>query len=170
MYRNYADESRVVPEQYLGNANAPVLSESELMPVLVSALDQLTKYHRPATLPQIIRVPHERIEMIVCRAKCGALAAYRPGEGIYLDDRLKPETDLFGRSVLLHELVHYLQDINRELVGMKPCQRWYQREQEAYAVQKKFLMMAGSPVRVGYSARQSPCEDSISSSASPHKP
>jgi hypothetical protein len=159
MYSNYADNGSVVSRKYLGNAGVDVLSEAELMPALVSALDQLSKYHRPVALPEVIRVPHERIEAIVCHAKCGALAAYRPGEGIYLDERLKPETQLFDRSILLHELVHYEQDMSDEHGDMRPCQRWYHREQEAYAIQKIFLFMTGSPTRVGYSAHKSTCDD-----------
>ncbi|MEO8007525.1 MAG: hypothetical protein ABI728_03250, partial [Betaproteobacteria bacterium] len=108
---------------------------------------------------EVIRVSHERIEAIVCKARCAALAAYRPGEGIYLDDRLKPETQLFDRSILLHELVHYVQDMSLEHDDMRPCQRWYHREQEAYAIQKIFLFMTGSPTRVGYSAHKSTCDD-----------
>ena len=159
MYSNYTDKSSVVSRKYLGNAGVDVLSKAELMPALVSALDQLSKYHRPVALPEVIRVPHERIEEMVCKAKCAALAAYRPGEGIYLDDNLKPETDLFARSILLHELVHYVQDMNGEHEDMRPCMRWYQREQEAYAIQKVFLGMSGSPTRVGYSAHKSTCDD-----------
>ena len=159
MYSNYADDGSVVSRKYLGNAGVDVLSQGELMPALVSALDQLSKYHRPVALPEIIRVSHERIEAMVCNAKCGALAAYRPGEGIYLDERLQPETNLFDRSVLLHELVHYVQDMSDEHGDMRPCMRWYQREQEAYAIQKIFLFMTGSPTRVGYSAHKSTCDD-----------
>jgi hypothetical protein len=159
MYSTYSDKSGVVSRKYLGNAGVDVLSEAELMPALVSALDQLSKYHRPVSLPEVIRVSHERIEAMVCHAKCGALAAYRPGEGIYLDERLKPETELFDRSILLHELVHYVQDMSDEHGDMRPCMRWYQREQEAYAIQKIFLFMTGSPTRVGYSAHKSTCDD-----------
>jgi hypothetical protein len=162
MYSNHADNgSGGGARKYLGNAGADVLSAAELMPALVSALDQLSKYHRPVALPEVIRVPHERIEAMVCKAKCGALAAYRPGEGIYLDERLNPETQLFDRSILLHELVHYLQDMSDALGGMRPCERWYQREQEAYAIQKIFLFMTASPTRVGYSAQKSTCDDDI---------
>ncbi len=159
MYSNYADEGSVVSRKFLGNAGVDVLSEAELMPALVSALYQLSKYHRPVAVPEVIRVSHERIEAIVCKATCAALAAYRPGEGIYLDDRLKPETQLFDRSILLHELVHYVQDMSLEHDDMRPCQRWYHREQEAYAIQKIFLFMTGSPTRVGYSAHKSTCDE-----------
>jgi hypothetical protein len=163
MYSNNVNDGGTTSRKYLGNAAAEVLTEAELLPALVSALDQLSKYRRPVALPEIIRVPHARIEELVCKAKCAALAVYRPGEGIYLDDSLKPETDLFARSVLLHELVHYVQDMSGAHADMKPCMRWYHREQEAYAVQKIFLGMSGSPTRVGYSAHQSPCEDESAS-------
>ena len=158
MYSNYADDGSVVSRKYLGNAGAEVLSEAELMPALVSALDQISKYHRLVALPEVIRVSHQRIEEMVCHAQCAALALYRPGAGIYLDEKLKPETDLFARSILLHELVHYVQDMNDEHGDMRPCMRWYQREQEAYAIQKIFLFMTGSPTRVGYSAHHSTCD------------
>jgi hypothetical protein len=159
MYSNYADDGSMVSRKYLGNSGVGILTEAELIPALVSALYQLSKYQRPVATPEVLRVSHERIEAMVCNAKCGALAAYRPGEGIYLDERLKPESNLFDRSVLLHELVHYVQDMNDEHGDMRPCERWYQREQEAYAIQKNFLFMTGSPTRVGYSAQKSTCDD-----------
>jgi len=137
------------------------LTDAQLLPALLTALDQLSKYRRPASVPELHRVPHAELQKMVCGGPCAALAIYRPGEGIYLDDRLKPETSLFDRSVLLHELVHYLQDINNEHGDMKPCSRWYYREQEAYALQKNFLIIVGSPVRVGYSAHQSTCDDEV---------
>lgn len=164
MYSTYVNDGSAVSRKFLGNAGADVLTEAELMPALVAALDQLSKYHRPVALPEVIRVPHERIEALVCNAKCAALAVYRPGEGIYLDEKLKPETDLFARSILLHELVHYVQDMSDEHGDMRPCMRWYQREQEAYAIQKIFLFTTGSATRVGYSAHKSTCDDDVSQS------
>ncbi|MEO8165505.1 MAG: hypothetical protein ABI619_08910, partial [Betaproteobacteria bacterium] len=147
MYSHYLEERSSPSLTFLGNAGVEVLSAAELMPSLAGALDQLSKYQRPVAWPEVIRVPHERIEAMVCKTKCAALAVYRPGEGIYLDDRLKPESQLFDRSILLHELVHYVQDMSLEHDDMRPCQRWYQREQEAYAIQKMFLFMTGSPTR-----------------------
>lgn len=159
MYSNYADEGSAATQKYLGDAGADVLSDAELMPALVSALYQISKYQRLVASPEIIRVPHERIERMVCHGKCAALAAYIPGAGIYLDEKLNPGRNLFHRSILLHELVHYAQDMSEEHDDMRPCMRWYQREQEAYAIQKIFLFMTGSPTRVGYSAQKDPCDN-----------
>lgn len=160
MYGRNRDSAGVTSPKYLGNAGAEVLTPAELMPALSVALDELSKYHRQVAIPEIIRVPHERIEALVCNArKCAALAVYRSGEGIYLDEKLRPETNLFDRSILLHELVHYAQEMEGAHDDMKPCMRWYQREQEAYAIQKIFLGMVGSATRVGYSAHGSTCDD-----------
>jgi hypothetical protein len=160
MYGRNRDNPGVTSPKYLGNAGAEVLTEAELMPALSVALDELSKYHRQVAIPEIFRVPHERIEALVCSAKkCAALAVYRPGEGIYLDEKLKPESSLFDRSILLHELVHYAQEMEGAHDDMKPCLRWYLREQEAYAIQKIFLGMTGSATRVGYSAHGSTCDD-----------
>ena len=55
----------------------------------------------------------------------------------------------------------YVQDLANERGEMEDCKRWYYREQEAYAIQKQFLVLVGSPVRVGYSANRSTCDDKV---------
>jgi hypothetical protein len=157
MYSNYLVDDPSAFDRYLGDTRP--LTEAELVPALLYAIDQLSKYPRPANAPEIFRVPKERLQELACTSsKCGVLATYQPGAGIFLDERLEPETNLFDRSVLLHELVHYLQEVNYERGDAKPCERWYYREIEAYAIQKTFLMLVGSPVRVGYSANKSTCD------------
>lgn len=156
MYSNYATSPNDY-DKYLGDTGA--LTEAQLLPALLSAIRQLSKYPVPAELPQLYRVSQERLQELACSGKCAILGSFQPGTGIFLDERLKPETSLFDRSVLLHELVHYVQELNGELSDLRPCERWYHREQEAYAIQKNFLMLVGSPVRVGYSASQSTCDD-----------
>jgi hypothetical protein len=148
--------SRVRFDARLGDT-AP-MTEAELVPALLNAIDQLSKYPRAVSVPEIRRIPHDDLARMVCGAPCPARATYRPGEGIYLDDTLKPETNLFDRSVLLHELVHFVQEMEDEHGDMRPCMRWYYREQEAYAIQKTFLVMIGSPVRVAYSAQRDACD------------
>jgi hypothetical protein len=150
MYSTYVDTR----ERFFGDnlRDTYPIPMDDLLPALLDAINYISKYSLPEELPPIYRVPHSKIEELACGKACAALAAYRSGEGIYLDDALKPESNLFARSVLLHELVHYVQDVSNELVTAKPCERWYRREQEAYAIQKRFLALVGSPMRVGYSA------------------
>ncbi len=122
------------------------MAMEDLLPSLMEAIDRLSKYAIPDSLPLVHRVPHEKIEELACSGeKCAALAAYRSGEGVvYIDEALEPETDVFARSVLLHELVHYVQDFSDTLVDAEPCQRWSRREQQAYAIQMRFLSLAES--------------------------
>ena len=158
MYSTYIDERSHFFNDDLGKADPIPLAQ--LVPELLTAIDQLSKYSIPQQLPGVHRVPHRKIEELTCGgATCAALAAYRPGEGIYIDEALEPETDIFARSVLLHELVHYVQDVSNELAGAEACDRWVRREQEAYAIQKRFLMLVGSQVRVAYSAASSCAQD-----------
>ncbi len=157
MYSNYIDEGISRLDRVLTDSRA--LSSDELVPSLLDAIDQLSKYRRPKDVPVILRVAHAELEAMACPGKCGVLATYRSGEGIYLDDTLKPETNLFDRSIVLHELVHYVQDINHANADMEPCRRWYFREIEAYAIQKQYLTLIGSPTRVGYSAAKSTCDE-----------
>lgn len=150
MYSTYIDTRIRFFSDDLGKARAMPIDD--LIPELLKAVDHLSKYSIPAELPTVHRVPHETIEALACGRECAALGAYRSGEGIYLDEALSPETNIFARSVLLHELVHYVQDVANELGGAGDCDRWYRREQEAYAIQKRFLMLVGSEYRVAYSA------------------
>jgi hypothetical protein len=155
MYGTYVDERSSYFSDDL-RKTAPIAMD-DLLPELLNAIDRLSKYSVPDELPPVHRVPHETVEQLACGTNCAALAVYRSGEGIYLDEALQPETNIFARSVLLHELVHYVQDKSNELAETRSCERWYRREQEAYAVQKVFLMLAGSQIRVAYSAG-STCE------------
>ena len=150
MYSTYADTRTRFFGDELGDTYP--IPMDDLLPALLVAVHHLSKYPRPEELPLVHRVPHATIEQLACGKPCAALAAYRPGEGIYLDEALKPESNVFARSVLLHELVHYVQEVSNELAAVRPCERWYRREQEAYAIQKRFLALLGSQMRVGYSA------------------
>ena len=160
MYSTYVDTRTPFFADELGDAYP--IPIGDLVPELLRAIDHLSKYQMPHQLPPVHRAPHEKIEQLACGKPCAALAAYRPGEGVYIDEALKPETDIFARSVLLHELVHYLQDISHELESVRLCERWYRREQEAYAIQKRFLVIVGSQTRVGYSAGSTCDQDSVS--------
>ncbi|MCZ6803265.1 MAG: hypothetical protein O7D86_04845 [Proteobacteria bacterium] len=68
----------------------------------------------------------------------GAVAWYNDKGIIFLDDRLQGNTDAYTRSVVVHELVHYLQDISGEYDEID-CNLHVKREREAYSVQRQYL-------------------------------
>ncbi len=128
---------------------------------LLRAASRLSKYRMPEASPMVSRVTRLELEARACPqggGRCGVSALYLPELGILMAEDLKPETNLFQRSILLHEVVHYLQDVGHELLSASLCERWYQRELEAYAVQKQYLVSINSPDRVAYSGARPTCD------------
>jgi hypothetical protein len=123
-------------------------SEIDSMPQLVDSLlntiSAMSDYAKPGTAPPVTKVSRAEIERTICSGPCPVKAWHMPGEGIFMDDRLSPETDLVHRSILLHELVHYLQEINGEGASMDECDRWLYREREAYRLQNQYLGLIGN--------------------------
>jgi hypothetical protein len=66
-------------------------------------------------------------------------AAYIPHDGIYLAEYLDPEHQAVDRSILLHELVHYLQQGHPKFAHLLGCERERAKEQEAYEIQNAYL-------------------------------
>jgi hypothetical protein len=132
-------------------------SEIESLPDLVdsllNAIAKLSDYRRPSVAPRVSKVSRAQIESTICSGPCAVKAWYLPEDGIFLDDSLKPETNLLHRSILLHELVHYVQEAAAEAASLNACERWLHRERRAYQVQNAYLVRIGNssgyPLMVG---------------------
>jgi len=169
LYAAYQDDVLVArfPERLLDRGQ--FASMTELVDSLLRLMPALTRYHRPDSQPAVLRVARAQIHEKMCGGNpCSMRAWYLPDEGIYLEDNLHPETDLFDRSVLFHELVHYLQELNGEGAALDPCNRWYQREVQAYGLQNHYLALTGHSARVthpGYPCRDAQQADSGASTS-----
>lgn len=122
---------------------------------------RMSKYEMPDALPKVSRIPRIELERKVCGEpgpNCKVSALYEPGRGIMIAEDLVPESDLFHRSILFHEMVHYLQEMGNEMARAPACERWYQREIEAYAMQNRFLASVYSPTRVSYAGSRPVCD------------
>ena len=106
---------------------------------LLTAIQAIAGYPMPAELPEIAFVPHSYLEERVCQRPCDVQGWFPPGTTIYLDDKLDPQNDLWARSILLHELVHYAQQEEGAFLGKLNCDIWKEREREAYDVQIRWL-------------------------------
>jgi len=149
MYSKYSNPEGISSDPAFDTAPAATLEE--VVKTLSRAIDRLARYRVPKDPPNIYRVPHAELENYVCGTHCSIRAWYKPGDGIFLDEGLKPETNLFHRSILLHELVHYFQDRAGEYASMDDCDRWFHREIDAYTIQNRYLGVIGHPSRVAYS-------------------
>lgn len=102
----------------------------------------LTGYEQPAELPTIEAVSHPQLVKTLCDNQfCTAVAYYdTESQTIYHDERMQLDRDHSARGFIIHEMVHYLQDLNGELMPAEmSCEQRIEKEQEAYRVQRHFL-------------------------------
>ena len=159
MYEKYKSEKQKFLDDFAGAGFN--IDSQDLIPVLLTSIRYLSRYPKPDVLPVISYLPTAELKQLACLADCFVLGHYQGGQMIYLDKKLKPETNLFDRSVLLHELVHYLQynfePVTQIQTEQEKCMLWYKREREAYAIQDAYLMLVSSPVRAGYFPAKADC-------------
>jgi hypothetical protein len=124
----------------------------ELLAILMSWSVTLSGYSRPSTTPDIVMAPHSYLVATACGGhECQVLGWYPPGQKIFLDDRLDPANSVYASSIVVHEMVHYLQQQSGRFEEGAECASALEREREAYAVQREYLLRSGSyqPVGVG---------------------
>ena len=111
-----------------------------MITVLLSWTLHLTSYTNPGTLPNLEYRPHTFFVENVClgQAKCNVAGWYDDDGTIYLDERVKGQEDAMTRSLIVHELVHYLQDLSGKF-DPDSCDDHNKREREAYSVQRQYL-------------------------------
>jgi len=87
----------------------------------------------------VFQLPQLALEAMVCDEPCNVSAAYIPHDGIYMAENLDPLQRSLDRSILLHELVHHLQQGHPKFGHLTGCARELAKEQEAYAIQNAYL-------------------------------
>ena len=137
-------EDSVAPEAKERAAAEWVLSPVALIIDLARAVRKQLHYSGAESLPRVSLVSHAVLAAHACRDSCARVkAAYVPGEGIYVENTLDPEHRVFDRSILFHELVHFVQEQVGEFSDLGPCGRHQQEEMQAYALQNAYLMAQG---------------------------
>lgn len=113
----------------------------ELMESLLLWTVALTGYEQPGKLPVIEAVSQQHLIQTLCgNQHCTALAYYDTDtQTIYYDERMRLEHNQSARSYIVHEMVHYLQDLNGELLPAMHCEERIDKEREAYRIQQHFL-------------------------------
>lgn len=116
------------------------MNNSGLLAVLLSWAAHLSGYAYPDTVPALEHRGHEFFVQHACGGmeKCPVVAWYNDKGVIYLDDRVTDMQDPIVRSLIVHEMVHYLQDLSgRYTAG--GCTEQVERERQAYSVQRTYL-------------------------------
>jgi len=116
------------------------MEETKMISVLLSWAIHLSGYPAPDRLPAIEYQPRGFFVEHAClgRESCRVAAWYDNNGIIYLDEHLKGRDDAITRSVIVHEIVHYLQDLSGKY-GSGDCNDHLRREREAYSVQRQYL-------------------------------
>lgn len=132
---------------------------SEFYSTLLSWAVSLSGLAAPIQEPVVIQVPHRFFVEQACGGKeCAVLGWYAGGRNLYVDDSLDPEHDLHAASIVVHEMVHYLQGTARHnglpaagaaYLDEPSCVAALQMERDAYLVQRRFLFDNGSAQSVG---------------------
>lgn len=110
---------------------------------LLATATVLGGYPPAAPLPLVTVIAQNELSARVCGGSCAARGAFIPGRGVFIINELAVETDPQDRSVLLHELVHYLQELNGRYADKTACDRFRDRELEAYRLQDEYLSRYG---------------------------
>ena len=85
---------------------------NELIIALLLWITSNTDYINPKQLPEVKFLEQNKLSQLACQNDCEILA-YTPVEPkytVYLSKKLKPLTDVCHRGILLHEIIHVLQD------------------------------------------------------------
>ena len=128
------------------------MDTAQLIGVLLSWAANLSGYAYPATMPDLQRVDRAFLVERACgneERNCRAVAWYDNESIIYLDQRVEDIEDPVVRSVLVHELTHYLQDLSGKYDPMK-CEDQLAREREAYSIQRTYLNRIAGRVAATY--------------------
>lgn len=120
----------------------------------------LSGFERPELCPHIVNVDETFMEREV-----GTRTAFGwyPGEkdSIYIDfDKLGGYSNTYLNSVIVHEMVHWLQHVNGMLTPESSCHDRVMAERQAYYVQREFMgSVYGNPQPVGINSMLIVCND-----------
>ncbi|MCH8945648.1 MAG: hypothetical protein IIA85_01880 [Nanoarchaeota archaeon] len=118
--------------------------DSELLEILVAfALTALSHYNLDSVpLPLLEEKPHPFFVENVCggiEKKCRGVVGWYNNDGIIYINKNIPDT--FKDEVVIHEVVHYVQDLSG-IYDNDSCEDSDYREKEAFRIQSKYMIEA----------------------------
>ena len=136
---------------------------TELQATLLSWAVNLSGLPAPDQPPQLRRMPHDYFVQSACHGReCKVLGWFPPGDTVYVDDRLDPQNNLLAASIVVHEMVHYLQFRAAGKASGKgldfSCAQSIALERQAYGAQREFITRYGAYRPVGASMHQVGCD------------
>ena len=132
---------------------------AELQVTLLSWAVTLSGLPAPDSPPTLRRMPHAFFVRNACNgSECKVLGWFPPGDTVYVDERLDPQNNLLASSIVVHEMVHYLQ-FRAAGKGLEfSCAQSIALERQAYGAQREFITRYGVYRPVGASMHQVGCD------------
>jgi hypothetical protein len=140
---------------------------SPLYTALFSWAVSLSGLPPPPEPPIVLRKPHSFFVEHACGGKeCRVYGWYAGGRKLYIEQSMDPEKNLIAASVVVHEMVHYLQASagnglphGGAAFRDKPgCEAALDMERQAYAVQREYLRRYGSIEEIGVAMQNVSCK------------
>lgn len=131
-----------------------------LLVELFAAIQMVSAYPIPETMPEVHADPGAVMQQTICGRPCPVKAYYHAESGVHFDQKMDLYGNVFERSILLHELVHYLQQTTGKYETVpRYCRRKNAEELEAYMIQNRYLAQQGVSKRALAVRRAQMCHD-----------
>jgi hypothetical protein len=121
---------------------------NELIVALVLWITSHTEYKNPIKYPSIEFIEQKELSQLACKMDCEILA-YTPIEPkykIFLSNTLDPLNDVCHRAILMHEIIHVLQEEQGVFSDYELRTKKHMREMDALVNHNIFLSQYGKKI------------------------
>ncbi len=121
---------------------------SELILALLLWITSNTDYKNPSQIPNVKFLEQKELSTIACRRDCEILAytPITPKYTVYLSAELDPMKDICHRGILLHELIHIVQDDQKIFEEYEQKTKKHLREMDALVNHNIYLSQYGKKI------------------------
>ena len=121
---------------------------NELIVALLLWITSHTEYKNPIKYPSIEFIEQKELSQLACKMDCEILA-YTPIEPkykIFLSNTLDPLNDVCHRAILMHEIIHVLQEEQGVFSDYELRTKKHMREMDALVNHNIFLSQYGRKI------------------------
>ena len=122
---------------------------NELILALMLWITSNTNYIEPKQVPQVEFIEQEKLSEIACKNRSCEIMAYTPltpKYKIFLSNELKPMTDVCHRAILMHEIIHVIQEDQNVFLEYDERTKKHLREMDALVNHNIFLSRYGKKI------------------------
>ena len=123
-------------------------SLNQLIVTLLLWITTHTGYKDPKIFPKIHFIEQKELSQMACGRDCEilALTPNEPKYTIYLSKELSPMDDVCHRGILLHELIHILQEDQNYFIDYEDKTKKHLREMDALVNHNVYLSQFGKKI------------------------